>query len=260
MALADRIRRWFPAPEAAPRSDWEGVYAGFDDVPALGGFDDDAWAADTRRLTQQVREECAARGAVPVQGDSALLPVLAGSVLASAGRVCVLDFGGGMGISFLQLGATARDAGRIEYHVVETARVCEEGARFHSGDARIQFHLGVPDLPGIDIAFLNSSLQYVKDVRGLLQSLCALGPKFVLLVRSAVGETPTFASAQVTLPGKRIPYWFLNRGELTSTFREFGYSLSFAARSTAKLEQAALPQAYRQGWAMNLLFARTTQA
>lgn len=260
MALADRIRRWFPGPDAKPRSDWEGVYARFEDVPALGdAFDDDTWADDTRFLTEQARVECSMAGTVPVQGDSALLPLLVGSILAGAGRVCVLDFGGAMGISFIQLCAAVRDPSRIEYHVVEKPRLCEEGVRFHSGEDRIHFHASVPSVPGVDIVYLNSSLQYVKDVRGVLTRLCSLRPKFVLLVRSAVGGTPTFASAQVTLRGKRIPYWFLNLGELASTFSELGYSLSFAARSSAKLEQAALPQGYRQEWAMNLLFAQSKQ-
>jgi putative methyltransferase (TIGR04325 family) len=255
MAISDRIRAVFArAPQ--PRSDWEGVYDRFEDVPVQGGgFNDDAWTVDTRRLTELARNEYAARGHAVLHGDAALLPLIAAS-LAAARALRVLDFGGGMGISFLQLCAALTEPTRLEYHVVETPRLCAEGERLHAGDMRIRFHATLPTLPDPDIVYVNSALQYVRDVPELVKTLCSLAPKFILLVRCSAGTTRTFATAQVTLPGKRIPYWFLNLEELAAQFRGLGYALAFAARSSAELHQAALPPECRQGSTMNLLFSR----
>lgn len=256
------LRRWIVrvAPgEVAPRSDWEGVYERFADVPAVGdGFDDAAWVADTRRLTESVRAVCT-RGLAPVVGDDALLPLLAAAA-GGTGTVKVLDFGGGLGISFVQLCAALPSESTIEYHVVERSAVCAAGEEMYRAEPRIRFHLEVPAvLPGLDIVYLNSALQYVEDWRGLIARLCRLSPSFMLLARCSAGDTPTFVTAQTTLPGKKIPYWFLNRDELAGCLREHGYSLRFAARATAKLDQARLPERYRQGWTSNLLFCRAGQ-
>jgi putative methyltransferase (TIGR04325 family) len=258
MALATRIQRWLSrAAEQKLASDWEGVYAGFEAIPgAKPGFDDDAWAAATLRSTEQVRSDCSANGKVAVTGDNQLLP-LVGVAAAAGGYLKVLDFGGGLGISFLHLCASIAHPERVEYHVVETPRLCDEGSRFFTGEPHIRFHAALPTaIADLDIVYLNSSLQYVEDYRALLVRLCALAPRFVLLVRCAAGKTPTFATAQVTLPGKRIPYWFLNVDELVSILRGLGYELVFSARASTKLNQASLPHEYRQEWAMNLLFAR----
>lgn len=255
MAFADRIRALFLPDGAQPRSDWEGVYARFEDVPEQGGgFDDEAWTAGTRRLTEQVRDECAGP-AMALSGDAALLPLLAASVPRD-GALRIVDFGGGMGISFLQLSAALHQPQALEYHIIETSRVCAEGERLHAGDARIRFHSTLPALERTDIVHLNSALQYVRDVPALLDRLCGLAPRYVLLVRCSAGTTPTFATAQVTLPGKRIPYWFLNLEELAGHFRHLGYALAFKARCAARLRQAALPEEYRQGATVNLLFSR----
>lgn len=256
MAFADLIRGLFPPAAAQPRSDWEGVYTRFEDVPAQGGgFGDEAWTADTRRLTEQARDECAGPAAASLSGEAALLPLLAAS-LPRDRALTIVDFGGGMGISFLQLSAALHEPHKLEYHVVETPRLCAEGERFHAGDERIRFHSTLPALERTDIVYVNSALQYVENVPALLATLCGLAPKYVLLVRCSAGTTPTFATGQVTLPGKRIPYWFLNLDELAGHFRPFGYALAFKARGTTELRQAALPVAYRQGATMNLLFSR----
>jgi putative methyltransferase (TIGR04325 family) len=239
---------------------WEGVYPHYRDVPAYGpGFDDEVWAADTRRLTEQARAS-SGKGLPPVAGDQVLLPLLGAIAAGNGGHLKVLDFGGGMGISFVHLAATAPHAEHVEYHVIETPRVCEEGARLFADDARIRFHRALPDtFPGLDIAYLNSSLQYVEDYRELLEKLCAFAPRFILLARCAAGENPTFATAQVTLPGKRIPYWFINVRELVSILEQCDYSLLFRARAATGLDLSNFPERYRQGTACNLLFARTGQ-
>jgi putative methyltransferase (TIGR04325 family) len=258
MGLSDRIRHLFAErPSAgAARSDWQGVYTSFAEVHASGpGFAGEQWVKDTRALTEQARTELASQPALA--GDQALLPLVAGAAAAPGKPMRVLDFGGGLGIGYLQLAATLPDPARIEYHIVETERVCDEGVRLYAADPRVRFHRDVPPaLRGVDVLYLNSALQYVEDWRGLLAGLCALEPRFVLLVRCSAGDTPTFATAQTTLQGSRIPYWFLNLDELVSLFAQSGYAPAFIARSAVEFRQDGLPERYRQRHPVNLLLSR----
>ena len=256
MALADRLRAVFAPADAPRRSDWEGVYPSFAEVPAAGpGFAGEQWTKDTRALTERAREELVPRPALA--GDQALLPMVAGMAAAAGNPLRILDFGGGLGVGYLQVAAALPRASRIEYHIVETERVCDEGARLYAGDARVRFHRSVPaGLRDIDVLHVNSALQYVDDWRGLLATLCGLEPRFVLLVRCSAGDTPTFATAQTTLQGSRIPYWFLNLDELVGLLAGQGYMPRFVARSTVEFRQDGLPDRYRQRHPANLLFSR----
>lgn len=266
MGLMNGLRRWASramgtaatAPVAGARLNWEGVYPHFGDVPAKGpGFDDDAWADDTRRLTEHTLAECAGTGKLPpVIGDNALLPLLAVAA-GNAGRLKVLDFGGGAGISFVHLVATLSRPERIEYHIVESRRLCEQGAHLFAGDARIRFHSSLPSaLPELDIVYINSAMQYVEDYRALLEALCRLSPRFILLARCSAGVTPTFATAQTNHPGSRIPCWFVNVREIESVLERSGYSLKFMARSSYQFDLSNFPEEYRLSSACNLIFAR----
>jgi putative methyltransferase (TIGR04325 family) len=223
------------------------------------GFDDDTWAEETRRYTERVREACARASPLPlVADDNALLAILM-ALVSGAGRlpVRVLDFGGGMGISYVLTAASMGRSRSIEYHVVENRKICEEGAKLFEGDGQIHFHSELPDaLPGLDVLYINSVLQYVEDYAGLLRTLCALSPRFILFARCSVGQMPTYASAQLNHPGKRIPYWFINVEELASILAEFGYLPIFMARGSYSIIQSNFEPEYQIGSASNLLFTK----
>jgi len=198
----------------------------------------------------------------PVTGDDVLLALLVAVVSGTeASPVKVLDFGGGMGVSYALTRASLLGVGSLQYHVVENPKLCEAGAALFANDARIHFHRDIPpDLAGVDVVYVNSVLQYIEDYRGLLRRLCALGPRFVLLARCSAGKVQTYATAQVTLPGKRIPYWFLGVDELVSILRESGYRPVFMARGGYPVLQPNFDEGHRIGSASNLLFARLPTA
>jgi putative methyltransferase (TIGR04325 family) len=244
------------AAKQALRRDWEGVYTHIRDVPRHGsGFDSDTWIHDTRRLTEAAAAERRNAGALSgVTNDRALLPLLAAAV-ARRGRLKVLDFGGGLGISFVYLAAVASQLEELEYHIVERAPLCEEGARLFAGDKRVRFHQTLPrSVTDLDIVYLDSALQYVEDYQELLASLCALSPRYFLFARCCVGNIPTYATAQTTLTGSSIPWWFINVDEFRSTMESLGYELLFMGHSSTELNQWNFKEEFRLGTARNLLF------
>ena len=263
--LARTIRKWLSGlfrtstPESN-RPNWRGVYQQFADVPTLGsGFDDHAWASDTRRLTERALRECSIPNRLPlVEDDNTLLPVLVANILCTgSSRIKVLDFGGGMGISFVHLIASVSQPDRIEYHVIETPQVCREGAELFSNDTRIHFHSRLPDaIDGVDVVYMNSALQYIEDYRGLLRALCDLSPRFILLARCSAGNIATYATAQLTLPGKQLPYWFIDVRELVSILGECHYTPAFMARGSYSVNQMNFAEEHQIGSTCNLLFCR----
>jgi putative methyltransferase (TIGR04325 family) len=193
-----------------------------------------------------------------VSEENAFLPLLLAAAYSDkTSSVRILDFGGGMGVSYVHAASAVPQPERIEYHIVEKPQVCREGRRLFANDARVHFHEEIPDfLAGLDVVYINSALQYVDDYRLLLRRLCALSPRFIFLARCSAGDIPTYATAQVTLPGQRLPYWFINKDELEAIFASFGYRPVFLCRGSYRLDQSNFEERYRIGSACNALFAK----
>jgi len=256
--VLDAYRAVRPAP--APRHTWEGVYRSRREVPASGeGFDGRAWAAMARQAAESLHARLTDAGTIPRDAayDRALLGVLGALVCRERGRVRVLDFGGGLGLDYLHLVASLGAACAVDYHIVETPEICREAGGLYPGDAAVRFHTALPaDLAEVDVATINTALQYVDDWAALLRALCAYRPRYVLLVRLAAGDNPTFASAQVNMRGMSIPHWFLDVREVIRLVRAEGYALIFKSASEQHLPQDNFPLEYRVGRACNLLFVR----
>lgn len=61
------------------------------------------------------------------------------------------------------------------------------------------------------------------------------------------------------MPGMTLPYWFLNVSEVIGIMAEHGYALIYKnAAAEDSYDQSNFPEAYRLGYACNLLFARAS--
>jgi putative methyltransferase (TIGR04325 family) len=157
----------------------------------------------------------------------------------------------------LHLQALVRDTAELRYEVVETERSCVAGREIFSDDPRISFLERLPpESHRPDIVYLNSVLQYIDDYAGLTRTLCRYRARYLLFARLSAGDVPTYATAQLNVPGSVIPYWFINIDELLGIMRSEGYKLLFEDLLARKYDQANFPARYRLGHARNLLFAR----
>jgi len=179
--------------------------------------------------------------------------------VASSGRekLRILDFGGGMGVSYFHVIQAIPTTDFVDYTIVETGPVCETARGFFPGDSQIHFAAKLP-APGVrfDIVYLNSSLQYIEDYPGLIRQLVAYAPSYFLFVRLSAGANPTYATAQVNVRGSKIPYWFINLSEIVSLMTSSGYALVFKSASEDELNQGNFPAEYRIEHPCNLLFKR----
>lgn len=209
---------------------WEGVYPSFREVPAGGaGFSSAEWSGKSAARLRELRAPEAAAVPQAVAYSSTLLHAVAALALAEKPRLKVLDFGGGLGLTYASFLKAAGDPQGLEYHVVENPEVCAEARREFAGDARVTFHDSLPELKGADIVHAQSSLQYVEDWKGMLRRLAGYGARRMILTDVPAGEFPTYASGQ-NYYGSRIPCWFFNAAEFIAVLESAGYRVILRTR------------------------------
>lgn len=235
---------------------WAGVYDHLRDVPVCDGTYDD------ERRIDEMREQAAGMRADIRAGKKLLLwhdalAQTAAMVAADTGDVRVTDFGGGMGTGFLQLISALPPETDVAYDIVEMAGMCAAARKLYEDEPRVRLFTSLQrNTPVPDIVYVNSVLQYIDDYPGTIRELASLNAPWLLLARTAVGVFPTFATAQLNLPGQVLPYWFLNRDEVVGILNQSGYKLVFEGRGGICYDQSNFPATHRVGQMSNLLFAR----
>ena len=241
------------------KTHWEGIFSHFREVPRLGqGFEGSYWVQRSRSRTNTMIAAAADPSVPswPVQGQ-ALLPLLVSIAGSGRQKLRILDFGGGMGVSYFQVIQAIPTPDFFDYTIVETGPVCEAARDLFPGDSKIHFVSKLPD-PDVrfDIVHLNSSLQYIEDYAELIKQLIAYDPCYVLFVRLSAGANPTYATAQMNVQGSQIPYWFISLAEIVSLMSSLGYALVFKSASDDEFNQENFPASHRVGQPCNVLFTR----
>jgi putative methyltransferase (TIGR04325 family) len=248
--LRDMARRALKRPAPRP-AHWEGVYERRSDVAADGaGFASDAWIAATRTLTQQVLA-----GTAPTE-ISAETQILA-TLVAPRTRARILDFGGGMGISYLRLVGALGAPVELDYVVVEGERVCAEARALLGSRKGLTFATALPAATErFDIVFACSSMQYVDDDAAILSAFAAYEPSVIVLADVPAGEGRGFWTQQRTVTGSRIPYHFFATDDLVATLAPLHYKLWMRGAGRT-LDIGDLGAPLRVERTCNLVFGRT---
>lgn len=238
---------------------WDGVYESFAQAPVAGeGFASDAWLTDMERYT---RSAVAAlqRGGIPenVPQYHALLALLIASVSPLDRPVHVLDFGGGMGIGFANLRRCMTAGLAVDYLIVDNEESCQRGRRLLSDFPSVRFTSELPrDGGSVDVIVLSSVLQFVAEYEKFLRDLAAFRPAYWLFTFLPAGDIPTFASAQLNVPGSVLPVWFFNVRELVEKIETFGYELVFKSALDRLFDMSNFPLTHQLPRQCNLLFRR----
>lgn len=241
---------------------WNGVYESFDQAPVAGqGFASKAWLADMERYTRAavtaLRNEDRTNIPENVPQYHALLSLLVASMRAGDRPVRVLDFGGGMGIGFANVRRCIGAETPVEYLIVDNQQSCERGGRLLKDFASVKFMSELPgEISAFDVVVLSGVLQFVEDYEGLLGLLANFAPSYLLFTFVPAGEIPTFASAQLNLPGSVLPVWFFNLKELVQKIEAHGFSLVFKSVHDRVFDMSNFPSTHQLPRQCNLLFRR----
>lgn len=247
---------------------WEGIYAGFAQCPRVGpGFESDRWVRQETDRINELLEAVENNKAISsvVSNRTNLLPFLAVMVSENSkeNRISILDFGGGLGSTYISVMAACADEQVVDYRVVDSKNICQAGKKCFKDNAHLHFYDHLTDeIQKVDIICLSSSIQYVEDWKGLLKGLTKYDPQYILLADLPAGDIPTYATVQ-NYYESRIPHWFFNVTEVIETMTSIDFSLLFKSSydgtylgKKQPMPQDNFPDKYRVGRSCNLLFSR----
>lgn len=203
------------------KSFWTGVYSSFSEVPTSGNvFEESVWATKQASLIQSIRSS--SDGA---SRDYALMYFLAASV-SSDKQLRVLDFGGGLGNTYLEAKKVLPAPGLVHFTVVENANVCRLGQEAFVDDPGILFVEEIPFDSRFDFIHFGSSIQYVEKWKELIGTLQSLQAKYIIFSDLLIGTAKSFVTAQ-SYGGKLIPVLFLNKYEFMNYLNLQSYDCVF---------------------------------
>lgn len=243
---------------------WDGIYQEWGDAPAVGAaFNSSKWLDDQALLvSNELSEYAHFQGYIAPNAKSHdyILPTVIAMASADRELLKVLDFGGGMASSFLPLVASLPTDKSIEFHVVESAGICETGEKLFPKEMPLFFHEEFPASGHYDVIHAGRSFQYVDDWRGMLHAFAALTPDYLVLAGVLAGDIEPFVTLQ-NYYGYKIRVRFLNLGELiqeadSAGFQLLSKSLHLSKRlgKTGPLPMENLPVAHRLEYPCQLLF------
>lgn len=211
---------------------WEGVYATFAEAAAEHTvFEDAVWVDKNVTYAEQAIARSTG-GAIPpvaVTTDHAL-PFLAAATARPGQPLRILDFGGGMGTSYVSLRAMLPKELPVEFVVVENATLSGKGNALFADDPAVRFRADIPAPPArFDIVHFGSSIHYVDDWKGVLAAVAALQPEYIVFAELTAADNRSFVTAQ-QYRGRRIPVRFWNFDEFAGAVRALGFDVVLKAR------------------------------
>ena len=145
----------------------------------------------------------------------------------------------------------------VEYLVVDNEASCERGRRLLREFSWVKFVTELPqDVGTVDVVVLSSVLQFIDKYEALLKHLSGFAPPFWFFTFVPAGEIPTFASAQLNVPGSVLPVWFFNLQELIEKIEALGYELIFKSALDRVFDMSNFPLTHQLSRQCNLLFRR----
>jgi putative methyltransferase (TIGR04325 family) len=212
---------------------WDGVYRTFAEAAADEVvFEGDVWlnksVARASDAIANARSDASISPAMMTKDY--VLPTVAATMAGEGRPLRILDFGGGLGTSFLPVISALPNNQQLKFVIVENPVLCAKGQALFGNDTRISFQTTLPETnTPFDIVHCGSSLHYVEDWKAMLVTFARLGASYIVLADLPAADNRTFVTAQAYY-GKRIASWFWNFGDIVSTIEKLGYGLVFKAR------------------------------
>ncbi len=241
---------------------FEGVFEHIEQVEAPE-YDSDESLNESYKFTKDKFATYLSKGklpeSTPLTPIANLLPLLIAILGQSRRTISILDYGGGMGASYVDCLHSLSNADiELEYHIVDLSRTIKFGKKIFTSDLNIHFHSNIPlDTQKIDVVVLGSSLEYISDYKSLIHCLMELSPKYVFMTDNFMGKMPTFATTQVNMKNRRIGYWIFQLDEIIELITQYNFSLIYRSVNYQPFHHFEnFPDRYRVKNTCNLLFSR----
>jgi putative methyltransferase (TIGR04325 family) len=163
-----------------------------------------------------------------------LLPVTISFLLSLKKELHIIDFGGGLGVGYMNcLESIPNFNLKVAYNIVELDEVCKEGVIFSKkNNLPLLYSNSIPENQHFDLVFCSSTLQYIKEWKGLIREFAKTDATYILLSDVFCGNFPnSFATIQNYYESK-IPHWFFSTSDLINEFEKNGYELALKTEAT----------------------------
>jgi len=211
---------------------WEGVYDSYQDTPSCGeGFDSDRWIDSSYEKTKSILKDIN-----NISFDTSSLHIISSLLYAKHNSVSVLDFGGGMGNSFIKLTSALPNSDNVLFSIVDGSKTCKKGESLFKNDDRIEFLSKLPKNKRYDIIYISSSLQYIEDWKNLLITLLTnYNPKYFIFDDLPAGDIEkTYASIQNYYESK-ISCNFFKLDDIKKEMTKNNYNLTYQTNFKANI-------------------------
>lgn len=241
---------------------WNGIYCNLQSVPKIGcGFDSQKWLEVSRQNLKIINQNSVDGSGLALNTTPLHLVV---PVLCKSGCVLsILDFGGGLGLTYTHLMSVSAGNTSFKFTVVEGEKVCKEGRRIFKDNENIEFITALPSRKkSFDIVHLGSSIQYIDCWQSLLSELASYEPNYIVFSDVPAASIPTFATSQKYYDSE-IPCWFFNEKEFCEHITGLGYELIFQSLYEGNIlgrykgyPLENFPQKYQIGKSRNYIFRK----
>ena len=261
-----KVYRLFVTNEKLRANLFEGVYQSLLDIKNATDYDSRESLCNTfietiEKFKDSQHEEVLPKSEIRSQIHN-LLPMLVAIFMGFMDRqkeIAVLDYGGGMGTSYIDcLNSIGR--ANIKYYVVDLPETIELGRKIFPQEYNIHFFKDISGLKKIDIIYIGSVLEYILDYKLLLIDLINKDPKYILMSDHWMGGAKTYATAQVNMKGRRIATWIFELKEIIQLFKERNFNLIYKSVNYQPYHHFNnFPEYYRADDSCNLLFKKETE-
>lgn len=209
---------------------FEGVYGHVSDVKATS-YDSQESLNEVFEYTKEkfswYQDKRALPTSSPLSPIANLLPLLVSIIGEKKDKVSILDFGGGMGTSYIDClcSLNSMNENNIDYSVADLEKTIERGRKIFPINFNIDFYDHISsNFKQVDIVYLGSVLQYIPEYKQLIRHLTELAPHYIFLANHFMGKAPTFATMQVNMKRRRMADWVFELRAPLKTQRFFDRS------------------------------------
>jgi putative methyltransferase (TIGR04325 family) len=244
---------------------WTGVYKNWSQAEGQDGkdvFDQGPWVEKLKlKFSEEKSTKKIAFSGPEEDTDSYIFDIVLALIASIKNPLSVIDYGGDIGIMYLQLKKIVSCKFKLNYHVVELPEIVKLGKELHSKDDSIHFHEEVPNLAACDILHFGSSLQYLPDYLDVIKfCVKSNSPRYILFSDLMAGDIPTFVTTQ-NYYGKKVKTWFWSIDDFISSMKELSYCLILRKKyrgiflgKRGPLPMTNLPKENQLNQASHLLF------
>ncbi len=185
---------------------------------------------------------------------SNLFSLLISSYSSTNSKTRILDYGGAMGLSFIEASNTF-DTSKLDYIILDYPEITNKAHSLTKEFTNLKYINSLDEINETDIVHFGSSIQYLEDYRKSFEEITLLNPKIIFIANTVFSTRNTFATSQNNLYGLKIPMWIFNISEIEALFDELNFELIHKS-SNIEPGRLVVSEEFPNLRPLNLLFKR----